>query len=740
MSKAPKKHSAKKTAAALLLAIAILASAFGGTLAWRDYRQHKTNEASNKMPMYDVTLVENFREKDDWKTSDGELTKQISVKNTGLTDGTFEEVYTRIQLKEYMDFTPMLIEQTDEYYMVDANGAFIVFGSEADAQASYPGHEVTQLSDAITGITKWFVQTQEHDDNGQYGKQVVTKYQPGTKEFLVGDASMEAAREDARKDRKHNEKPNAECAYPIHTWETVDLTNVLAQPNAADYIRWFLGTEVVLYSEWDGSYGPFWIIDDRADAGDSWIYWGEALFPGKETAKFLEAIALIQQPQGDFYYAIHTEMEALSLDELFGDNAQWGNMPEDIRQGYKYNAPQVILYEGAAEDGVLAQASYTIEQGEELTLDAAVKPDTADQNIEWTVTPDNGTVSYVYTNGALVITGLEPGVVTVKATSVATGKFATLNVTVTGSAPMGIPTPVNDFTMFYSEGNMTYGAAAEAETTTTATNLTIDLASPIGAVTNRYFTLSSAQTATINDGGTGATFTEASGTDKVLSIPENAAGTITLTIGGYTVTVNVDSGRGPNSSVKKGETFAASGIEWRVLGKTGTQALVIAEHMLFIELMDATSSKWASGNGWGQSVLCEYLDPFWASTLDAGFTDTILLTTIHTRMGYSGNTYNALNDQKVFLLSEEEVYNTVDEGTPDLSKNLLPGEVLFPDNNSRKATALLSFELYDGWWLRSYKDSLTKAAFVDSLTGLVSSDLANNGRGVRPAMMVDLGA
>ena len=136
MSTTGKKHGGKKKAAAALLIVALLLSSLGGTLAFRDYKQHKTNEASNKMPKYDVTLVENFKEKKDWKISDGELTKQISVKNTGLTDGTFEEVYVRIQLKEYMDFKPMIIEETAERYMIDTSGAFIVFNSEAAAQAA----------------------------------------------------------------------------------------------------------------------------------------------------------------------------------------------------------------------------------------------------------------------------------------------------------------------------------------------------------------------------------------------------------------------------------------------------------------------------------------------------------------------------------------------------------------------------------------------------------------------------
>jgi|GEM_PF-3538858 hypothetical protein len=421
-------HSGKKKAAAVMLIFAMLIATFGGTLAFRDYNQHKTNEASNKLQKYDVTLVENFREKKDWKVVDGELTKQISVKNTGLTDGTFDEVYARIQLKEYMDFKPMVVEETPERYMIDTTGAFITFGDDASAIAAYPGHVVKQLTDAISGKTAWFVQTKEHDDNGQYGKHVVLKYELDAKEYLVGDATMEDARKDAQVNRKHNQKPNAECDYPIHEWDGVDLAAVLAQPDADQYISWVLGTEVVLYSEWvkAPTYGPFWIVDDRP-AGNGWVYWGEALFPGQETAKFLEAIELIEQPKGDFYYAIHTEMEALSLDELFGSDAQWTDMPDEIKESYVDNAPQVVIIDKTS--GNPAAAAYTIKQGEVLTLDAEVKPATVAQTVTWSVSPDTGIISYV--NGSFIITGEKPGTVVVTATSDANGKYNKVNVTVT---------------------------------------------------------------------------------------------------------------------------------------------------------------------------------------------------------------------------------------------------------------------------------------------------------------------
>ena len=444
----------KKKAVALVIVILALLGAIGATYAWRDYNQHKTNLASYVMPKYDATLVEDYREIKNWKVDDGAVTKEISVKNTGIASQGFEEVYVRIQLKEYMDFSPMNKTETRDRYMIDTNGNFIWFPTEAAARAAYPNAPFdlvqggySQLTDAVSGVTGWFIPTKEGDDNGQYGKHIVTEYGLGAKEWLVGDSSMETAYREANKTRRHDIKPNGECAYPVHEWEGTDLANVLAQPGAVDYIKWVLGADVVLYTDWanpesawyssvDGngdlrtSYGPYWIIDDRPN-GDGWVYWAQALFPGQQTSNFLESIELILQPAGDFSYRIHTEMEAVSLDELFKTDREWNDMPGSIRDSWQSNSPQVVILEGGAP----AQATYTIKRGESLDLSALVKPDTVDQTLVWTFGGNASSVrsnqTLPFTGTGLTVTGIKEGTATVVAKSTALGKEMTIVIRVT---------------------------------------------------------------------------------------------------------------------------------------------------------------------------------------------------------------------------------------------------------------------------------------------------------------------
>ncbi|MDR1630756.1 MAG: hypothetical protein LBS36_11205, partial [Oscillospiraceae bacterium] len=365
MSMQTKTHNLKKKAAMVTVVILIVALTIGGTYMWNDFSQHKTNEASNEALKYNVKLIEDFQEKTNWVTTDGTLKKEIRVKNTG-TDDSFAPVYARIQLKEYMEIRPMVIEKTLDRYMIDTSGAFIVFDTEAAAQAAYPNAPaVVELTDAVSGIHGWYIQTQAKDPNGQYGDFVTTAYGAGDVQHIVGNVRADA---DANKSEEHNtiangEAPhrNGECDYPARDWTDFKGTNLIAdqgtvyadgkfvndsiRPNeTAGYIRWLLANDyIITLSDWaaDGVRPVSkWIIDDRAlsqdgglDGGriaDAWIYWGDAIAPGATTANFIDAVELKVQPDGNYYYAVHTEMEALSLEELGGDYPKWTDAPEEI--------------------------------------------------------------------------------------------------------------------------------------------------------------------------------------------------------------------------------------------------------------------------------------------------------------------------------------------------------------------------------------------------------------------------
>ncbi|MCL2748118.1 MAG: hypothetical protein FWE59_05615, partial [Oscillospiraceae bacterium] len=169
-----KKNKTKKRVAAIFALVALLAAMVGATFAWIDYDQHKSNEFNGRGYHHDVRLIDDFDEVDDWRIDDGPISKEIRVANVALASDAFGPVIVRLQLKEYMEIGELSYTMTDKRYMIDTNGRFVVFTSEDAAKLAWPGHNVAQLTDVVTKATGWFVETQAHDPNGQYGKYVVT--------------------------------------------------------------------------------------------------------------------------------------------------------------------------------------------------------------------------------------------------------------------------------------------------------------------------------------------------------------------------------------------------------------------------------------------------------------------------------------------------------------------------------------------------------------------------------------
>ena len=155
-----KKRRKRVTAAvAMVLILALL----GGTFAWNNYNQHKTNDASTKELNYKATLVEEYdrTKAQDWDAENPDLIKKISVLNPGNTetegdDKIYGDIFTRIQLREFMEFYPMVQQYTPDRYMLGTDGQFIKFFPSknyeitADEETGWP---VVVETDAPAGGT-----------------------------------------------------------------------------------------------------------------------------------------------------------------------------------------------------------------------------------------------------------------------------------------------------------------------------------------------------------------------------------------------------------------------------------------------------------------------------------------------------------------------------------------------------------------------------------------------------------
>ena len=419
----------RKSAAAIVAVVALIVTMLGGTYAYTDYKQHKSNELNGEYGKYEARLVEDFIEVPDWKVDDGAITKKISVANKGLSVEGFGDVYARIQLKEFMEIAPISYTETVKRYMIDTTGAFIYYASEAQAQLAvsangpYPGHTYALLTDAATKTTGYFIETMDHDPNGQMGKHMITGITYGAAEKVINPGADRAT------DTNHHGtvttdaygnpvlvRDSEECLYTIHAWDGSEL-------QTRQYIEWGLNTgAIITVSEWLAAGTPpvaKWIIEDRDASG--WVYWGMAIPPnGGSTANFMETVSLIVQPEGSFYYVIHTELEAVSYDEL----DKWG----DIGDGLKKNAPW-IRFNGPTP-------SEVVEGQTVASPSVTVGPAGAAQGpLEWS--SSNTSIATVDANG--VVTGVKVGgpvTITVRAPNGARTQYS---ITVVPGGPIVIP-------------------------------------------------------------------------------------------------------------------------------------------------------------------------------------------------------------------------------------------------------------------------------------------------------------
>lgn len=404
----------------VLLVIALL---LGGTYAFMDYDQHKSNEFDLSGLTYRVTLNEDFEEVKDWNVNNAYQNKDISVTNTGYTDGTYGNVYVRLQLREFMEVTPMKYNYTPNRYMVarpsdsdptksdfvdeinallTAKGAkanelaqfgansydnFITFNSakaaenflsvlksdsrwadtlgditgrtgEAfqaldDVERDADGKVIVNTDGTTNPITRYYIQTTAKDPNGQYGKYIPLSMEiEGGPQTITERLGKTPANASADAEAKHDhgtqnclewmeendadcptsakQHDNGECEYLVHLWgangkcEECDLTS-------HEYVKWYLGEDVITLADWKAGGGKAtakWIVD--TDSPEGWVYWGQALVPGANTSKLLDAVELVKQPDGTAYYAIHTDMEAVDYARL----SNWGDIDDDIKKAY----------------------------------------------------------------------------------------------------------------------------------------------------------------------------------------------------------------------------------------------------------------------------------------------------------------------------------------------------------------------------------------------------------------------
>jgi len=461
-----KKVFTRKRVAGALSIVLVVALLLGGTYAWQNFDQHKTNLAKGGQ-FVDVTLNDSYTPPDRWIEGQT-LDKEVSVTNP---ENSTDPIYVRLQFKEYF-------EKYNMDLVTDGGSLPVLFATYADgpnkgdfmtwADAQAGGYDYIKYTVTYADGTKAdFARTQDAEiRDGIYGKEMYIQ----SELKVYGDPAPEKA-DYPNQDHDLQSADNLECQYPVHIWGD-DGCQIGYAPDGDtihDYISWALNdAKVMTMTEWkaaDMPTGDFWVLDTT----DGWAYWANPIQPGQSTENIMESIKLDHMPGSQFEYYIHIDQQAVTLNDLGLFESDGGGVSPD---------GQLLLDALALNIAISPNPAPVMNPGDSQQFTATVTGlYNPGQDVTWSVSGNTDPTTAIDEDGNLVLGPYEQGPVTVIATSKDyPDKSGSIDVTVDlggfqfvidtsygvssatfGSSPQNIILQVvanaaNDYTVYWGDG------------------------------------------------------------------------------------------------------------------------------------------------------------------------------------------------------------------------------------------------------------------------------------------------
>ena len=200
-------------------------------------------------------------------------------------------------------------------------------------------------------------------------------------------------------------------------------------------------------------------------------------------------------------------------------------------------------------------------------------------------------------------------------------------------------------------------------------------------------------------------------------------------VGEYSIKVNSSWDTSGIGDITPGtlNTATVDGIEYYVLVRNGNNALLLTKDLQEQRRFDGSSPKWET------SALRTYLNGDWLNA-QMTLSQHAVETTIYTRSTYNGTEFTATQD-KVFLLSEADVYGTQNLITAQAKDYTLGTEGVILPSNMRAATLNGT---NTGYYLRSLRGDSGYVSEVKNDGNLDYAYYSVSVVGVRPALWVNL--
>ena len=178
------------------------------------------------------------------------------------------------------------------------------------------------------------------------------------------------------------------------------------------------------------------------------------------------------------------------------------------------------------------------------------------------------------------------------------------------------------------------------------------------------------------------------------------------------------------------QTATLDGIDWYVLARDGNNALLLSKDIQERRRFDDND------NVWETSEMQTYLNGDWLNG-KTNISAHVHPVTLTTRNEWNVDTFETSEDQKVFLLSEADLFGT-QNGQTAVAKDYTLGKVgVIVPENMRVAQDNGQNWL---WWLRSPRSYANNVASVYSGGNAYGNYYNVTNIGVRPALWINLGS
>ncbi len=178
------------------------------------------------------------------------------------------------------------------------------------------------------------------------------------------------------------------------------------------------------------------------------------------------------------------------------------------------------------------------------------------------------------------------------------------------------------------------------------------------------------------------------------------------------------------------KTATLDGIDWYVLARDGNNALLLSKDIQERRRFDDND------NVWETSEMQTYLNGDWLNG-KTNISAHVHPVTLTTRKEWNVDTFETSEDQKVFLLSEADLFGT-QNGQTAVAKDYTLGKVgvIVPEN--MRIAQDNGQNCY--WWLRSPRGNSSVVAVVNSTGSANGYSYFTTTFGVRPALWINLGS